>query len=194
VTPATLAEKICSRCRQPKSTTEFPRDASKATGRKSICRSCDNAKSQRYYEANRDVILARVAERNGGKPKHERKCATCARPASSSRHWYCDVCREKVAARDRARARRRERERAKSRASTTQRGYGAHHQKTRRAVAGQVDAGLAVCWRCGKPIKQGEPWDLGHHDEDRTRYAGPEHRGCNRATSGRAKKIFSRRW
>src|SRR5215207_10927405 len=28
------------------------------------------------------------------------------------------------------------------------------------------------------PITPDEPWDLGHVDHDRSRYAGPEHRKC----------------
>lgn len=82
-------------------------------------------------------------------------------------------------------------------ASTTDRGYGAEHQRRRRREAVLVDAGKAICWRCSKPIVPGEPWDLGHDDNDRTQYMGPEHRGCNRATKGhRSTKVVddSRVW
>jgi hypothetical protein len=59
------------------------------------------------------------------------------------------------------------------------RGYGWNHQKARARIARVVNAGGALCARCHRPILPGEPWDLGHH----SRYAGPEHRRCNRATN-----------
>jgi hypothetical protein len=60
--------------------------------------------------------------------------------------------------------------------------YGRRHQQLRRQLAGKVAAGKATCWRCGKPIKPNEPWDLGHHDDRPDVHAGPEHRRCNRST------------
>jgi hypothetical protein len=55
----------------------------------------------------------------------------------------------------------------------------------RRRLEPLVAAGMVRCARCGELIVPGEPWDLGHDDGDRRFYTGPEHRACNRATSGR---------
>lgn len=64
--------------------------------------------------------------------------------------------------------------------STTERGYGSAHQQERRRWSPLVASGQATCWRCGRLIRPGSPWDLGHDDHDRTIYRGPEHRACNR--------------
>jgi hypothetical protein len=55
----------------------------------------------------------------------------------------------------------------------------------RKQIEPTVLAGRAKCVRCGERIRPGEPWDLGHVDGEPSRYAGPEHRRCNRATAGR---------
>jgi hypothetical protein len=67
--------------------------------------------------------------------------------------------------------------------TTAARGYGAKHKALRRRWAAQVAEGEVCCARCGGVIWVDEPWDLGHDDHDRTRYMGPEHRRCNRATA-----------
>ena len=82
----------------------------------------------------------------------------------------------------------------KRKLTTKQRGYGWEHEKRRKAAARTVAAGLAVCWRCNRPIAPGEPFDLGHDDYDRSVYRGPEHQACNRATSGRRRRGSSRVW
>ena len=61
--------------------------------------------------------------------------------------------------------------------------YGRPHRKVRERLTPIVLAGRVRCARCGDPILPGEPWDLGHVDGDRSRYSGPEHRACNRATT-----------
>ncbi|SLH42874.1 hypothetical protein [Mycobacteroides abscessus] len=80
-----------------------------------------------------------------------------------------------------------------SHGSTNDRGYGHEHQQRRANFAKQMKAGTVFpCRRCFLPIKPGQPWDLGHDDNDRDRKSYPEHRhpkhcpmGGNRATAGR---------
>lgn len=87
--------------------------------------------------------------------------------------------------------------------NTSKRGYGTAHQQLRKRWAELVAGGGVRCARgaeckravngLGGLIHPTEPWDLGHHDQDRRVYTGPEHRGCNRATAGRRVK-HSRSW
>jgi hypothetical protein len=69
--------------------------------------------------------------------------------------------------------------------NTTQRGYGAYHQRLRAHWAPLVAAGRVDCWRCGQRIPPGAQWHLGHDDHDRRRYRGPEHAACNSGASRR---------
>ena len=62
----------------------------------------------------------------------------------------------------------------------------------RARAARLVEAGQATCWRCGQPIKAGEPFDLGHDDEDRSIIRGPEHVFCNRSAAGKAAHKYDR--
>ena len=75
-----------------------------------------------------------------------------------------------------------------------QRTYGRAHRKVRAAVKVIVDRGEAYCWRCGLWIDPNGPFDLGHDDDDRSIYRGPEHVHCNRATAGRRQPKPARRW
>ncbi len=64
------------------------------------------------------------------------------------------------------------------RASTSQRGYGAAHQRLRARLLPLAYG--RPCPRCGRPMLRGQAVDLGHTD-DRSGYQGMEHRLCNRA-------------
>lgn len=78
-----------------------------------------------------------------------------------------------------------QRARDRARGTSTARGYGYTHQRTRAGYAARMAAGeVFACWRCGATI---DPlaWDLGHDDHDRTVTIGPECRRCNRSTATR---------
>jgi hypothetical protein len=63
--------------------------------------------------------------------------------------------------------------------TTSERGYGWRHQQLRRALAPRVATGRVACWRCGELIQAWQEWHLGHDDDDRRVWRGPEHRYCN---------------
>lgn len=76
-------------------------------------------------------------------------------------------------------------------------------QRARALLRPMVAAGLAVCWRCGKPIPadaREEDWDAGHLDDlarggdpDDERRAA-EHSSCNRSAGARlGNQLRSRR-
>ena len=63
VVPKSEGTARCYRC-GPKLLAEFARDRSKASGYKSICKSCDAAKAGDYYAANGERVRARINSRN----------------------------------------------------------------------------------------------------------------------------------
>lgn len=62
----------------------------------------------------------------------------------------------------------------------------AAHRDGRRALEPIVALGRTPCVRCGRLILPGEPWDLGHPDEESP--GGPEHAHCNRGAPARLGK------
>jgi len=76
-------------------------------------------------------------------------------------------------------------QRERTRGTRQQRGYDRGHDELRSQWAPLVAQGTVLCWRCKTLIHPDQPWDLGHDDHDRSKYRGPEHQHCNRATNGR---------
>jgi hypothetical protein len=103
----------------------------------------------------------------------ERACRVCGRETWSPRSPYCREHRPPPEVRA-----------LWAKKTRGSRGYGAAHRKLRAGVARVVEAGEAVCARCGRPIRAGEDWDL-DHSTDRTGYLGPSHRSCNRQAGAR---------
>ena len=73
----------------------------------------------------------------------------------------------------------------RARGTRQARGYGPEHDRLRAQWKPKVETGNVRCARCRRFINPGDAWDLGHDDEDRSKYTGPEHQACNRATAGR---------
>lgn len=67
---------------------------------------------------------------------------------------------------------------------------GAASRAARARLQPAVDAGMASCARCGRPIMPGQPWDAGHRvdlgdDLSGQHGTAAEHRSCNRGAGGR---------
>ena len=62
--------------------------------------------------------------------------------------------------------------------------YGTKHRKRREQWRRLVDAGSALCVRCGRPIIPATQWHLDHAD-DGNGYLGASHAYCNAAAAGR---------
>ena len=78
-----------------------------------------------------------------------------------------------------------EREKDKARGTRQARGYDAAHDRLRADYQRRMDHGETFkCWRCGGPVDPNS-WTLGHCDDDRGRYHGPECPPCDYAVSGR---------
>lgn len=69
-----------------------------------------------------------------------------------------------------------------SMASTTDRGYGAEHQRVRKALLAEAIG--QPCHHCGLPMLPGQALDL-DHTADRTAYRGFAHASCNRSEGAR---------
>ena len=94
----------------------------------------------------------------------------CPSPGCPNRAGQCDKHRK---------------QREQIRGTSTQRGYSYTHQQRRKAFQTRMDAGQSfTCWRCHKPIDPTN-WTLGHCDNDRAKYHGPECPPCDYATAGR---------
>jgi hypothetical protein len=162
----------------------FPKDKSKASGYKSLCKPCDSAKGREYYEQNREAKIAAVRSYQATQPVAIRYCKCGA--VLQSRQRTCAKCQ----------AKRRavyDYERYTRGPGPTARGYGSEHKKERKRWVPLVATGTVTCARCNELIAADALWDLGHVDGDKSRYQGPEHRRCNRATAGR-KRQTSRAW
>lgn len=91
---------------------------------------------------------------------------------------------------NRTRCKAHDRARDQARGTRQERGYDAAHDRLRADWQRRLDTGeVVICWRCaeaGKPHAiDPNDWQLGHDDDDRTVYRGPECSAGNQATSGR---------
>lgn len=73
-----------------------------------------------------------------------------------------------------------------ARGTKADRGYGKQFQSDRKAWVRIIAQGGVTCWRCYKPLLPGQPFHLGHDDEDRSIIRGPECPPCNLRAAGKA--------
>jgi hypothetical protein len=74
----------CYKCEENRPLSEFAGDKWKASGRKSICKSCDRAKAKRYYLDN--LTEGRLKRRDAGRRRRDRLSEELE-PYRSRRSW-----------------------------------------------------------------------------------------------------------
>lgn len=81
-------------------------------------------------------------------------------------------------------------------ATTTQRGYGARHQRLRlRWKRLLAQEGQLPCARCHQPIRPTDEWELDHDDDNRDLYIGISCKACNRRAGGqKAQRVRVKTW
>jgi hypothetical protein len=57
----------CTKCRENLPISQFAADRSKALGRRSWCKPCEQEKSRRYYAEHRSRVIARVSAQQKAK-------------------------------------------------------------------------------------------------------------------------------
>lgn len=124
--------------------------------------SCLNCRSRAFLGVRRCRDCRQPVE------KHKQLCTDCRKAAENAWHRKPNGGRRRY-----------------PRASTTERGYGAAHQKVRKVWRQRIDAGeCPPCGYCGRPILPGQFWDLGHPNDDRSQIPVPWHRSENRRFGG----------
>jgi protein-arginine kinase activator protein McsA len=58
-----VSSRVCPHCHQARALDDFALDRHKASGFKSVCRACDNARSRAYYREHRQAVIDRVTAR-----------------------------------------------------------------------------------------------------------------------------------
>jgi len=161
-----------------------------------LCRLCDRIRHRRYVAEHPEEHRAAQAEamarwKAKQPPKPPKLCRRCGGVVEDRRRWYCsDECLAAARAANPHKSGRRK----PHTESASRRGYGQEHKRLRERWKRIVDAGAAVCPRCGLLILPGEPWDLGHVDGSaKMLYQGAEHRRCNRATN-RRRRLSLQQW
>lgn len=149
------------------------------------CVSCGKpsgwALSQRSKIADPSKIRCRPCRGYGSKakrPSGPKFCAACSTEIPRRRK-YCDPCRD-------AKQGPWQRRTFTPAARERQRQYRSpEHRAERCRVLAIVESGEAFCWRCGQHIAPGEPFHLGHDDDDRRIYRGAECPECNLRAAAR---------
>lgn len=171
----------CARCNTKMAQVSRSRPQGQA-----ICHPCRREIRAEQTEAKRQAAKSRQAQGARDRAFKTRTCSHCGTlfdPKSSSQRFCSRSCWHlKMGDTPRLSGPSSPRP---PKGSTTARGYGHKHQRERRRWVPIVKAGEAYCWRCGGPILPDSEWDLGHDDDDRSVYRGPEHPKCNRAAGAR---------